>query len=197
MRRRTASILCALLLSASALCVAVVARARTAPQATSAMAGASSVVKARTFVSLEPIPAGKEFQVAVVVDIAPGYHMNSNKPSDAYLIATTVAPQIPAGFKLLATIYPQGRDKKFAFSPDKPLNVYTGTVIMRLRIAARSNVRLGIATIPIVLRYQACNDTTCLPPVKLPVSVQLKVAAAGTKTRADHPEIFSTAFPQS
>ncbi|MGH9682848.1 MAG: protein-disulfide reductase DsbD domain-containing protein [Candidatus Acidiferrales bacterium] len=156
----------------------------------SAIAGASSVVRTRTFVSLEPIPAGKEFQVAVVVDIAPGYHVNSNKPSDPYLIPTTITPRIPSGFKLLGTIYPQGRDRKFAFSPDKPLNVYTGSVTIRLRIAARSDVQPGIARIPMILRYQACNDTTCLPPVKLPVSVQLKVAAAGTKTRPDHPEIF-------
>lgn len=197
MQTRTIFLLRAPLLSVGGLCFALSGGASAGPQATSGIRGASSVVAAHTFVSLEPVPAGKKFQVAVVVDIAPGYHINSNKPSDAYLIATTVAPQIPAGFKLLGTIYPQGRDKKFAFSPDKPLNVYTGTVIMRLRIAARSNVRLGIATIPIVLRYQACNDTTCLPPVKLPVSVQLKVAAAGTKTRADHPEIFSTASPQS
>jgi hypothetical protein len=42
-----------------------------------------------------------------------------------------------------------------------------------------------------MLRYQACNDSACLPPVKVPVSVKFDLAAAGAKSRAVHPEIFA------
>jgi hypothetical protein len=47
--------------------------------------------------------------------------------------------------------------------------------------------------IPAVLRYQACNDTTCLPPVKIPVELNVNVAAADAKGRAMHPELFAGA----
>jgi DsbC/DsbD-like thiol-disulfide interchange protein len=153
----------------------------------------SAVVKPVAYVSLSPVPRGKEFQVAIVVEIAKGFHMNSHKPSDQYLIPTTLTAQLPTGFQLLDTIYPDGKLEKFSFSPNKPLNVYTGTVTLRLRLTAAADAALGAAAIPVTLRYQACNDTTCLQPVKVPVNVKLEVASAGAKSRAVHPEVFSVA----
>jgi DsbC/DsbD-like thiol-disulfide interchange protein len=153
----------------------------------------AQVVKTHAYASLEPVPRGKDFQVAVVVDINQAYHMNSHKPSDSYLIPTTLTPQLPAGFTLVDTAYPAGHDKKFPFSPDKPLNVYSGTVTLRLKLSAQSGAPLGAVTIPMTLRYQACNNSACLPPVKVPVSIEFKVAAAGTASHAAHPEIFSAA----
>jgi hypothetical protein len=41
------------------------------------------------------------------------------------------------------------------------------------------------------VRYQACNDTTCLQPVKIPVDAKFEVAAAGTKSHAAHADIFT------
>jgi hypothetical protein len=164
-----------------------------AVQDSAAVPSAASIVKARSFVSLERVPRGKEFQVAVVADIKSGYHVNSHKPSDEYLIATTLTPQLPAGFQVLDTIYPAGRQEKFTFSPDKPLDVYTGSVVFKVRMVAQADAAIGAVNIPVILRYQACNDTTCLPPVKIPVDVRVDVAAAGSAARAVHPEIFSAA----
>jgi uncharacterized protein YcnI len=152
----------------------------------------AAVVKAHTFVSLEPVPRAKEFQIAVVADIAKGFHMNSHKPADAYLIPTTLTPDLPKGFELKDTIYPNGKLEKFSFSPDKPLDVYTGSVTIKLRLAVAADAPLGATTIPMTLRYQACNDTTCLPPVKIPVGAKFEVSAVGTPGRAAHPEIFKS-----
>jgi len=152
---------------------------------------ASSVVKTKVYTSLDPVPRGKEFQVAVVVDIQNGYHMNSHKPLDSYLIPTTLTPQLPAGITLADTVYPPGKNLKFPFSPDKPLNVYTERVTLRLRLSAGDSAVLGDASIPVTLRYQACNNSACLPPVKIPLTVEVKIAAAGTKSKTMHPEIFA------
>lgn len=159
----------------------------------SALPKPSSVVKPTVYVSLEPIPAGKEFQVAIVAQILQGFHMNSHKPSEDYLIPTTLTPEPPAGIQILDTIYPDGRNEKFSFSPDKPLNVYTGTVTLRLRVIAKSDAPTGPTDFPLTLRYQACNDTTCLPPVKLPITVKFEIAAATAKARAVHADIFAAA----
>jgi Disulphide bond corrector protein DsbC len=162
-------------------------------QESAAVPSAASIVKAHSFVSLEPVPQGKEFQAAVVAEIRSGYHVNSHKPSDEYLIATTLTPQLPEGFKLVDTIYPPGRQEKFSFSPDKPLDVYTGSVTFKLRLMAEAGAAIGAVKIPAILRYQACNDTTCLPPVRIPVELSVDVAAAGAPAHAVHPEIFSAA----
>jgi DsbC/DsbD-like thiol-disulfide interchange protein len=191
MGSRLASILCVMILTPSGALFSVFGKPAISRQDSSALPSPAAVVKPQVYVSLEPVARGKEFQVAVVVEIARGFHMNSHKPSEAYLIPTTLTAQLPAGFQLLDTIYPAGQLEKFSFSPNKPLDVYTGKVTLRLRLAAGADAALGASTIPMTLRYQACNDTTCLQPVKVPVNVKFEVAAAGAKSRAVHPEIFS------
>jgi thiol:disulfide interchange protein DsbD len=151
----------------------------------------ASIVKPNSYVSLDRVPRGQAFQVAVVVNIANGYHMNSHKPTDAYLIPTTLTAQLPAGFTLADTVYPAGHLEKFAFSPSQPLDVYTGSVTLRMKLNAQAAAPLGHSTIPMVLRYQACNQTTCLPPVKVPVSVEVQVVEAGAASHPVHSEIFS------
>jgi DsbC/DsbD-like thiol-disulfide interchange protein len=151
----------------------------------------ASVVKTHAYASVGPVARGSDFQVALVVDIASGFHMNSHKPLDSYLIPTSLTPQLPKGITLADTVYPGGHNEKFPFSPDKPLNVYTGSVTLRLKLTAQPSAPLGATAIPMTLRYQACNNTACLPPMKLPVSIQVHVAAAGAKGHPLHPEIFS------
>jgi DsbC/DsbD-like thiol-disulfide interchange protein len=168
---------------------------RCAPAEPQGLPSASAVVKPQAYVSLDPVPRGREFEVAITVEIARGFHMNSHKPSDDYLIPTTITPQLPPGIKLADTIYPAGQLKKFAFSPNKPLDVYTGSVTLKLKLLAQANAALGAMTIPATLRYQACNDAACLPPVKVPVNVALEIAAAGAKARAVHGDVFSVASP--
>src|SRR5277367_6045048 len=102
------------------------------PQEPPNLSNASAVVKPHIFVSLDPVPRGKEFKVAVVADIASGFHMNSHKPTDEYLIATTLKAELPAGFELIDTIYPKGKLEKFAFSPEHPLDVYSESVTLVL-----------------------------------------------------------------
>ncbi|MGH9561378.1 MAG: protein-disulfide reductase DsbD domain-containing protein [Terracidiphilus sp.] len=160
------------------------AKAQTAPMA------ANQVVKAHAYVSLDRVPRGKEFEVAIVATIHDGYHMNSHKPLDSYLIPTTMTAKTPEGIKVVDTIYPPGRDKKFPFSPTKPLNVYSGTVTLRLKMMAEPGAAVGKTTIPVTLRYQACNMSSCLPPVKIPVDVPVDVAAAGASSHPANKEIF-------
>jgi len=161
-----------------------------AAQSSTDVPNSAAIVKPRAFVSLAPVPRGKEFQVAVAVEIAHGYHMNSHHPTDPYLIPTTLTPKLPTGFEVLDTLYPAGHVEKFSFAP-KGLDVYSGSVTLKLRLIAHNDAPIGAVTFPVTLRYQACNDTTCLPPVKVPVDVRVDVAAAGTPTHTAHPEIFS------
>lgn len=152
----------------------------------------SDIVSTKSYVSLDPVPRGKEFQAAVVIKINSGYHMNSHKPSDSYLIPTTLTPQLPAGFSMAGDpVYPPGKNEKFPFSPDKPLNVYSGSVTLRMKLTADDNAPLGAAKIPVTLRFQACNLSACLPPVRIPVDLQLNVAAAGKTGKPVNAEIFA------
>jgi hypothetical protein len=98
---------------------------------------------------------------------------------------------------LVDTIYPPGRLKKFSFSPDKALDVYSGSVTLRMKLMAQDNAAIGATTIPMILRYQACNNSACLPPVKIPVTAELRVAAAGSAAKPVHSDVFAAPKPSN
>jgi len=178
-------------LALSAIFLISAARTARAQETAAVPPKPSDIVSTKTYVSFDPVPRGKEFQAAVVVKINTGYHMNSHKPSDSYLIPTTVTPQLPAGFTMAGEpSYPAGKNEKFPFSPDKPLNVYTGSVTFRMKLTADDKAALGKTSIPVTLRFQACNLSACLPPVKIPLTLEVSVAEAGKAGKPVNPEIF-------
>jgi hypothetical protein len=64
-------------------------------------------------------------------------------------------------------------------------------VTLRLKLMAEDTAAVGSTTIPMTLRYQACNNSACLPPVKIPVTVELRVAAAGSAAKPVHSDVFA------
>ena len=148
---------------------------------------AKDVVKSAAYTSYEPVAQGKEFQIAVVLKIRDGYHINARKPTLEYLIPTDLKVDAPAGFKASEVTYPEGTLKSFAFSKDEKLNVYTGTVTLYLKVMPAADAPLGAQHIPLKLRYQACSESVCLPPVRQDVDTAFTVAAGG---KTAHSEIF-------
>jgi len=155
----------------------------------SATPNGATVVTPIAYVSLDQVPRGKTVDIALVLNIAKGYHINSHTPSQTYLIPTNVTLADTSGFQATGSNYPEGQTLKFAFSEDK-LSVYSGTATIWLRFQAQSDAPQGEIILPLVVRFQACNDTACLPPAKVAVPVHISIATADTKTRPTHPEIF-------
>jgi thiol:disulfide interchange protein DsbD len=151
----------------------------------------SDIVQPSAYVSLEPVPRGRAFEIAVVAHIRAGYHINAHKPTLDYLIPTEVTPSLPQGIALSDAAYPEGQMMKFPFSATQ-LKVYEGDAVIRLRMRAAADAALGPRDVPLLLEYQACNDHSCLPPVKVPVTAHLEIAPAGTAATPAHPEVFAT-----
>ncbi len=140
----------------------------------------SKVASTQAHVSPATVARGGTFEVTLDVGIMAGFHMNAHKPSEDYLIPTTLTAKLPAGFKELETTYPPGVAKKLSFT-EKPLLVYTGKFTVRAKFAAEANAPLGKVKLPFTLQYQACNDAVCLPPVRIPVEAAVDVSAGNKK----------------
>ena len=147
------------------------------------------VVSPEVFVSSDPAARGVPFQLAVVVKIRQGFHVNAREKSADYLIATDLRADVPAGFKAGEVVYPKGELHAFTFS-NKPLNVYQGTVTLRMPLTALSSAPTSTQQIPLKLRYQACSTEICLPPVTVDLQATVKVGAAAAAARPAHPELF-------
>lgn len=129
-------------------------------------------------------------QAAVVLKIRPGFHVNAREVTFDYLIPTDLRVDVPAGFKAENVIYPKGILQTFTFSKEKPLNVYSGTVILRLPLTVLNNAPLGPQHLAMKLRYQACSTEICLPPVTKDVGLTLNVVAAPAAAKPSNPDLF-------
>lgn len=148
------------------------------------------VVTPAVYVSAEPAARGVPFQVAVVLNIRPDFHVNAREKSAEYLIATDLKAELPAGFKIGEVVYPKGELHSFTFSK-APLNVYQGKITLRLPLTALTSAPVGSQQIPLKLRYQACSTEICLPPVTIDLQAAVNVAASRAAMKPAHPEVFS------
>src|SRR6185436_12952771 len=59
---------------------------------------------------------GRAAQVVVVMDIPSGFHVNSSRPLEKFLIATQLQVEAPEGVKVSQVIYPRPALRKLKFS---------------------------------------------------------------------------------
>ncbi len=131
---------------------------------------------------------GAEAGIAAVLTIDRGWHVNSNRPTFEYLIPTSLELTPPEGWRVLSIAYPEGELKTFAFESE-PLSVYEGRVAILARLAVPPGAT-GEAPVAATLRYQACDDRSCLPPTVAEARIDLAIGPGGT---AVEPALFEGA----
>ena len=152
---------------------------------------ASSVIQPQAYISLQPVPRGRAFEIAVVAKISPGFHVNAHQPSEDYLIPTKITAELIPGVFLVETTYPRGVMRAFRFS-QTPLRVYEGEFTVKMKLRANESAPIGAQKLPLTVGYQACNQDACLPPTKVQLTADLQIAPVDTPPHPTHPEIFST-----
>ncbi len=115
------------------------------------------------------VTAGKASPVTLHFRIAPGLHINSHMPSEDYLIPTTFSIPEGADVRLDKANYPVGTDITLPADPKTKISVYTGEFAIQAQIVSTAGNHLVEAK----LRYQACNDSQCLPPKTIPVAIDV------------------------
>jgi suppressor for copper-sensitivity B len=127
---------------------------------------------------------GAPARVAALVTIEPGWHVNSHQPSFEYLIPTVLELELPKGWPPGRIRYPAAKMKTFSFET-RPLAVYDGDVVIVAQLQLPKGTANGTYPLHASLRYQACNDSQCLPPVTSQAEIQLKVEPGGKPRQAD------------
>jgi thiol:disulfide interchange protein DsbD len=171
--------------------LAVIALATIAVAQDQPYPAAASVLQPQAYVSLQPVPRGHAFEIALVAKISPGFHINAHEPSEEYLIPTKITADLPLGVALVETTYPRGVMRAFRFSKT-PLRVYEGSFTVKMKLRAEAGAPLGAKKIGLTVGYQACNQDACLPPTKIPATAEVEIASADTPTHPANANIFST-----
>jgi thiol:disulfide interchange protein DsbD len=157
----------------------------------SALSGTAEKLSVTTQLAQTAALRGSSTRAAVIVTIAPTWHINAHIPSEDYLIGTSFSLETREGFILADLRYPEGESIKFAFS-DKPLDVYEGTFVIFMTIRISENISQGEHLLKGSLEAQACNDQVCLAPstieLEIPVTVTWDTDAVSPKAG----EVFSS-----
>ena len=148
-----------------AICLSATAQAQTS----------ASVVKVKPQESVYKVKPGATFQVAVVVEIEGGYHINSNQPADKFLIPTSLKVESLKGLRTNTVRYPKAKMEKFSFS-EKPMSVFDGRTVLRFTARALPTLAQGNHTLKAKLTVQACNNELCFRPQTVNVDIPLEVA---------------------
>jgi len=124
--------------------------------------------------SANSIKRGGTVRGTVTMDIPVGYHVNSNRPLEKFLVATQLTVDPASGLRVGPVTYPRALLRNFKFSKTK-VSVYEGRVVMTFNVSAPANAVIGSAELKGRLRYQSCNDSVCFPPKTQEVSLRLAV----------------------
>lgn len=157
-----------------------------------AISASAEELTTQAFLSHDKLVPGAPFRVAVVVELIKPWHANANPVNDPNLIPTTITWQVPASVVIERTIYPPGKPVKLEWS-NTPVLLYEGRVVIFAEGRVAKNAPRGPVKIEGRLRYQSCDDQTCLPPKTVPVAIETMIADAAQPA---HAEIFG-ALPVS
>ena len=105
----------------------------------------------------------------VQLRVAEGWHIYSDKPGDEFAIPTKLEWNLPKGFSAAPTIFPT------PIPGPGGAKVLSGEVALTTPLIAGPGVKPGKVRIQGILSSQGCNDSSCLPPTRIPVVVEITV----------------------
>jgi DsbC/DsbD-like thiol-disulfide interchange protein len=133
----------------------------------------------RNVVKLGPVEtvtakAGGTAKVALSILVDQGFHVNSDKPTDKYLIPLRLTWS-PGALESKDVAFPKPETAKLPFS-EKPVSIFSGSFQIVTQFKVPRDAPPGPATVIGKLRYQACNDHECLTPRTLDVSIPVEIS---------------------
>lgn len=141
------------------------------------------------FLNQDKLRAGDDVGIVFKIKIEPGWHINSNRPKEDYLIKSELTLSDTANFQLHDLQFPAAKDLKLGFS-DVPLSVFEGDVFVVGKLRVKGDLKPGEYFAKVMLSYQACNNANCEAPADAEGALQITAAAKGEAVQVVNDAIF-------
>lgn len=128
-------------------------------------------------VQFEPpaaVAAGARGELRIQIRIAAGYHVMSDQPSNPLYIATRVQFEPASDLSWEPTAYPPATSFQLAA---ETIATFERELVVRIPFTVAPGAAAGPRELRGALQYQSCTRTSCLFPVKRPLSARLEIAA--------------------
>ena len=158
------------------------------------------VLQATTVWSVDRVRPGDRIGLAVVIQVAPGFHINANaaqltpQPTFKPFPTQIRVLEAPDDVRLEAPRFPEAHAIEADFA-QAPLRVFDGTVPVFLPVAVAPSFAEGDLRIKIAIAYQACDAANCLFPETISLTAELPAVSAGETPRPVAPELFAAMVP--
>ncbi len=119
----------------------------------------------------------KEYIVTLDIHltIKKNWHINSHSPNDKFLVPTILSFDPSAEYSVSEIRYPPAENSTLPFSRTE-LSLYTGKQTFHALITIPQSYRKKKVMLNATVHYQACNDQTCLFPVKKTFSIDVQLS---------------------
>jgi hypothetical protein len=114
--------------------------------------------------------AGTSIDQTLKITVRDGYHVNSDKPKDEFIIPLKLSWAGPVEVKQV--VFPKAEEIDVN---GQKLTVFTGSFPIRTQLLIPSNAPKGKSTITGKLRYQACSNEMCLRPMTVDVALPITI----------------------
>ncbi len=101
----------------------------------------------------------------------PGFHVNSDKPKDEFIIPLKLT-WTPGALDAKSVEFPKPEELKVG---SQNLTVFTGTFPVKTQFQAPASAPVGPATLVGKLRYQACSSDMCFRPSTIDVKLSVVI----------------------
>lgn len=146
-------------------------------------------VTATAFLSTSRLPAGDRCRIAVVLEVEPGWHINTNPAFPDFLIPTTVSIRSDQGTTLESLKFPKGKELKVEGLPEA-YQVYDGKVTIFGELVVPESAAGKQEAFELHIRYQSCDDEHCERPRTLKFAGSVPVADVGQPVQQINRAVF-------
>lgn len=146
-------------------------------------------VKGAAFLAAEKLIPGATVDFIVVLNIEDGWHINSNPAPDEFAIATELSLKSKLESSAVEVVYPKGVEHTVPGLKKKVL-YYSKQVQIRGQIEVPADAAGMEEELEFLIKYQACNEKTCLRPMTMSLKVPVAVAKSGERVKAANKKLF-------
>jgi thiol:disulfide interchange protein DsbD len=152
----------------------------------------ASTVQVEILHSHDRYPAEGTYPILFRLKISKPWYIHGTKSEGEGLIPTLLSFQKSPGLTVEEVKFPEPEKKKFPYT-SKPIEIYSGTILVRGTLSVGGTLPSGSRVIKGELSYQACSSTLCLPPENVSVHLPTIIVPRGTPTKALNQKIFLSA----
>ncbi len=136
------------------------------------------------------VAPGDQIAIAVIFDVADGWHIWPEKPNLPESLGLSPIPTLisvspnnrPAYIANVGPIqWPATHEIEVSFGAEPAkIPFHEGRVVAYLPIEIAPSAQAGVVTLPIEVSWQTCDDRTCLAPQSETIEVRLEIQTAGS-----------------